>query len=95
LFAANFSAVSRPDHRIGVPYPVAYTLLFDSNAKRYGGFAAEAPARIVHAEEVHWHDREFSVRLTLPALSAVILKPAPPAAFLPQPMGNATGSPLK
>ena len=95
LFAANFSAVSRPDHRIGVPYPVAYTLLFDSNAKRYGGFAAEAPARIVHAEEVHWHDREFSVRLTLPALSAVILKPAPPAAFLPRPMGNATGSPLK
>jgi 1,4-alpha-glucan branching enzyme len=62
-----------------VPYPVAYTLLFDSNAKRYGGFAAKAPARVVRAEEVHWHDREFSVRLTLPALSAVILKPAPPA----------------
>ena len=61
LFAANFSAVSRPDHRIGVPYPVAYTLLFDSNAKRYGGFAAEAPARVVRAEEVHWHDRDFSV----------------------------------
>ena len=95
LFAANFSAVSRPDHRIGVPYPVAYTLLFDSNAKRYGGFAAEAPARIVRAEEVHSHDREFSVRLTLPALSAVILKPAPHAAFLPQPTGNATGSQLK
>ena len=67
--------MSRPDHRIGVPYPVAYTLLFDSNAKRYGGFAAEAPARIVRAEEVHSHDREFCVRLTLPALSAVILKP--------------------
>ena len=79
LFAANFSAVSRPDHRIGVPYPVGYTMLFDSNAKRYGGFAAKASARVVRAEEVHWHDREFSVRLTLPALSAVILKPAPPA----------------
>ena len=78
LFAANFSAVSRPDHRIGVPYPVDYTLLLDSNAKRYGGFAVEARARVMHAEEVHWHDREFSVRLTLPALSAVILKPAPP-----------------
>ena len=78
LFAANFSAVSRPDHRIGVPYPVGYTLLFDSNAKRYGGFAAKAPAPVVRAEEVHWHGREFSIRLTLPALSAVILKPAPP-----------------
>jgi 1,4-alpha-glucan branching enzyme len=78
LFAANFSAVSRPDHRIGVPYPVGYTLLFDSNARRYGGFAVTAPAPVVRAEEVHWHGREFSIRLTLPALSAVILKPAPP-----------------
>ena len=69
---ADLSAVSRPDHRIGVPYPVAYTPLFDSNAERYDGFAAEPPARVVRAEEVHWHDREFSVRLTLPALSAVI-----------------------
>ena len=25
------------------------------------GFAAEAPARVVRAEEVHWHDRDFSV----------------------------------
>ncbi|MGB9167285.1 MAG: hypothetical protein WCC41_23040 [Rhodomicrobium sp.] len=58
---ADLSAVSRPDHRIGVPYPVAYTPLFDSNAKRYGGFAAEPPARVVRGEEVHWHDREFSV----------------------------------
>jgi 1,4-alpha-glucan branching enzyme len=78
LFAANFSAVSRPDHRIGVPYPVGYTMLFDSNAKRYGGFADAAAAPVVRAEEVHWHGREFSIRLTLPALSAVILKPAPP-----------------
>ena len=33
--------------------------------------------RVSALEKVHWHDREFSVRLTLPALSAVILKPAP------------------
>jgi 1,4-alpha-glucan branching enzyme len=77
LFAANFSAVSRPDHRIGVPYPVDYTLLFDSNAKRYGGFRAEAPSTVVHAEEVPCHGREFSIRLPLPALSAMVLKPAP------------------
>jgi 1,4-alpha-glucan branching enzyme len=78
LFAANFSAVSRPDHRIGVPYPVAYIELFDSNLKRYGGLHSPSLGRVVHAEEVPWHGREFSIRLTLPALSAVILKPAPP-----------------
>jgi 1,4-alpha-glucan branching enzyme len=78
VFAANFSAVSRPQHRIGVPYPVSYTQLFDSNAKRYGGFGASpASPPVVQAEEIPCHGREFSIRLTLPALSAVILKPAP------------------
>ena len=80
LFAANFSDVSRPEHRIGVPYPVAYTELFDSNARRYDGFAlaAQSSPLVVQAEEIPYHGREFSIRLSLPALSAVILKPAPP-----------------
>jgi 1,4-alpha-glucan branching enzyme len=77
LFAANFSAISRPQHRIGVPYPVSYTELFDSNAQRYGGFGANPSPLVVQAEEIPCHGREFSICLTLPALSAVILKPAP------------------
>jgi 1,4-alpha-glucan branching enzyme len=78
LFAANFSAISRPQHRVGVPYPVSYTELFDSNARRYGGFGANPGSPlVVQAEEIPCHDREFSIRLALPALSAVILKPAP------------------
>jgi 1,4-alpha-glucan branching enzyme len=78
LFAANFSAISRPQYRIGVPYPVSYTELFDSNARQYGGFGANpASPLVVQAEEIPCHGREFSIRLTLPALSAVILKPAP------------------
>ena len=67
VFAANFSAISRPQHRIGVPYPVSYTELFDSNAGRYGGFGANpASPLVVQAEEILCHGREFSIRLTLP-----------------------------
>jgi 1,4-alpha-glucan branching enzyme len=77
LFAANFSDISRPQHRIGVPYPVAYTLLFDSNAGKYGGCGTPPGQDVRHAEEIPWHGRDFSIRITLPALSAVILQPAP------------------
>jgi 1,4-alpha-glucan branching enzyme len=77
LFAANFSAISRLDHRIGVPYPVSYTRLFDSNARKYGGCGAPPGQDILHAEEIPCHGRDFSIRITLPALSAVILEPAP------------------
>ncbi len=77
LFAANFSAISRPGHRIGVPYPVSYALLFDSNARAYGGGGAPPGQAVIHAEEIPCHGRDFSIRITLPALSAVILEPAP------------------
>ena len=77
LFAGNFSAVSRPGHRIGVPYPVTYTVLFDSNDAKYGGSGAARDGERVAAEEIPWHGHAFSMAITLPALSAVILQPAP------------------
>ncbi|MBK8209317.1 MAG: 1,4-alpha-glucan branching protein GlgB [Rhodospirillales bacterium] len=79
LFAANFSAVSRPEHRIGVPYPVTFTLLFDSNDAKYGGSGAARNRDGIAAEEVPWHGHAFSISVSLPALSAVILQPEPPS----------------
>ena len=77
LFAGNFSAISRPGHRIGVPYPVAYTVLFDSNEPKYGGAGAPRGGERVIADEIPWAGQPFSIRLALPALSAVILQPDP------------------
>lgn len=79
IFAGNFSAVSRPDHRIGVPYPVAYTVLFDSNEPRYGGSGVPGGRERIVAEEIPWAGQPFSISLALPALSAVILQPDPAA----------------
>ncbi|MFO1154058.1 MAG: 1,4-alpha-glucan branching protein GlgB [Rhodospirillales bacterium] len=78
LFVFNFSNVSRPEHRFGVPYPVAYEVVFDSNEARYGG--RDTKGRVgsfVHSERIWAHGRPASVSLPLPALSGVVLKPAP------------------
>ena len=69
LFAMNFSAVSRPEHRIGVPYPGAYTQIFSSNAAPYSGLNDSGTAPVVRADEIPWHGREFSISIRLPALA--------------------------
>jgi 1,4-alpha-glucan branching enzyme len=77
LFAFNFSLVSRPRYRIGVPYPTAYLEVFSSNAIEYGG-SGGAPAQTeVVAKEMPHAGQAFSIELPLPALSLLVLKPAP------------------
>lgn len=77
LFAFNFSRERRPKYRIGVPYPVFYTELFNTDRKAYGGLTEEPVEGGAHAEEVPWHGQEFSLVLSIPALSAQALKPLP------------------
>jgi 1,4-alpha-glucan branching enzyme len=78
VFVMNFSAVSRPKYRFGVPYPVSYREILNSNAGRYGGCGRSLSQDEVWAEEVSCHGRDFSLVMPMPALSAVVLKPADP-----------------
>ncbi len=78
LFAFNFSAVPRSGYRIGVSFPVSYTEIFNSNAKRYGGSGSSDPRGVAVAEEVAWNGHAFSIKISLAALSATIFKPADP-----------------
>jgi 1,4-alpha-glucan branching enzyme len=77
LLAFNFSLASRPSYRIGVPYPTVYKELFSSNAVEYGGFGHTLTRTEVAAEEIPYMEQAFSIELPLPALSAIVLKPAP------------------
>ncbi|NJO67793.1 MAG: hypothetical protein HC826_02450 [Rhodospirillales bacterium] len=77
LFVFNFSAVSRPAHRLGVPYPVAYDVLFDSNDQAFGGPGGQRGRRL-QSDEIGCNGYRVSLPLRLPALSALVLKPAPP-----------------
>ena len=79
IIVINFSAISRFDYRIGLPYPVDCTEIFNSNDTDYGGLGGtQAGTRYVF-EDVPWHGQEFSVRIKkLPALSGLVLKPDTP-----------------
>ncbi|MBL8658890.1 MAG: 1,4-alpha-glucan branching protein GlgB [Rhodospirillales bacterium] len=78
IIVLNFSAVSRPYYRLGVPYPVAYRQIFSSNGEAYGGFGSALAHTVVRAQQISCAGHEYSLLLPMPALCSVILKPAVP-----------------
>lgn len=55
---------------------MTYTVLLNSNDEQYGGRGSSRCLQ-VSADEIPHNGHAFSIALDLPALSAVILQPAP------------------
>ncbi len=70
----NFTPVQRDGYRIGVPDAGTYRELLNSDGEVYGGCNV-GNGGIVVTEPVPSHGHEQSLRLTLPGLSCLILKP--------------------
>ncbi|WP_225634865.1 1,4-alpha-glucan branching enzyme [Streptomyces solaniscabiei] len=76
LAVSNFAPVVRPDYRLGVPDEVpAWHEVLNTDAARYGGGDVGNPGP-VKPEPQGWHGRPASIRLTLPPLATVWLRPA-------------------
>lgn len=75
IAVCNFVPVRRDDYKIGVPYAGTYTLVFDSDAKEFGG--SGIAKKKVQSEEFGMHGLEHSVSLTLPPLSVQYLRFTP------------------
>jgi 1,4-alpha-glucan branching enzyme len=76
LSVSNFAPVVRPDYRLGVPEDVpAWHEAVNTDAAVYGGSDVTNPDP-VKPEAQPWHGRPASIRLTLPPLSTVWLRPA-------------------
>ncbi|MER5835473.1 1,4-alpha-glucan branching enzyme [Streptomyces sp. NPDC002130] len=76
LAVSNFAPVTREDYRLGVPDDVpAWHEAVNTDAARYGGSDVTNPDP-VKPEPVAWHGRPASIRLTLPPLATVWLRPA-------------------
>jgi 1,4-alpha-glucan branching enzyme len=70
----NFTPVQRDGYRIGVPDPGTYRELLNSDGEVYGGCNVGNGGTVV-TEPVPSHGHEQSLRLTLPGLSCLLLKP--------------------
>ncbi|ABG03292.1 1,4-alpha-glucan branching enzyme [Rubrobacter xylanophilus DSM 9941] len=75
LVVSNFTPVVRHGYRVGVPASGPYAEVLNTDDPRYGGSGVANGE--LEAEEVPWHGRPFSLRLTLPPLATVFLRPRP------------------
>jgi 1,4-alpha-glucan branching enzyme len=70
----NLTPVPRFGYRIGVPEAPYYREVLNSDSSWYGG-SDLGNGGILHAEPVPFHAHPYSLSLTLPPLSILILKP--------------------
>jgi 1,4-alpha-glucan branching enzyme len=70
----NATPVPRDDYWIGVPEPGNYATILDTDAPAYGGSGYAKAGRFA-AEAVPSHGFPFRLRLALPPLAAVFLRP--------------------
>ncbi|MFD4723591.1 1,4-alpha-glucan branching enzyme [Streptomyces seoulensis] len=76
LCVANLSPLARHDYRLGVPDDIpAWHETLNTDLARYGG-SDVAGQGTVKPEPQPWHGRPASIRLTLPPLATVWLRPA-------------------
>jgi 1,4-alpha-glucan branching enzyme len=72
----NFTPVPRDGYRIGVPHAGAYVEVLNSDSEVYGG-GNIGNGGVVFTEPIVAHGHEHSLRLKLPPLGVLILKPNP------------------
>ncbi|MDD4556573.1 MAG: 1,4-alpha-glucan branching protein GlgB [Alphaproteobacteria bacterium] len=70
----NFTPVVRTDYRIGVNEKCAYQEIFNSDDVKYWGSGVKNEGEI-WASDYGWNFKSNSIKLTLPPLSTIILKP--------------------
>lgn len=70
----NFTPVPRSGYRIGVPADCFYSEILNSDSQMYYG-SNMGNAGGVKADSIGWHGERYSIAVTLPPLSVLIMKP--------------------
>jgi len=71
----NLTPLVRTDYRVGVPSGGDYIEVLNSDSEYYGGSNQGNGLEPLSAEEMPWNDRPYSLLLTLPPLSGIVLRP--------------------
>lgn len=74
LVISNFTPVVRKDYRIGVNEYCKYQEIFNSDDVNYWGSGIKNEGLIM-AEGIDWNCKQNSIKVTIPALSTIVLKP--------------------
>ncbi|MEO8333797.1 MAG: 1,4-alpha-glucan branching protein GlgB [bacterium] len=72
----NLTPAPHAHYRIGVPESHDYALVLDSDATQWGGSGFAGGTTVIHADDIPYHGRRYSIELALPPLSATLLVPA-------------------
>lgn len=75
IVLCNFMPVLQENYRVGVPLQGHYEEVLNSDKAEYGGQDIGNPKGCL-AEQTPWQHQPYSIALTLPPLSTIILKPA-------------------
>ncbi len=74
LVLLNFQPEAYTDYRVGVPFDTAYQEILNTDAEVYGGSGKVNPG-LLAADDRPWHGQPYSLRLTVPPVGGLILKP--------------------
>ena len=74
VIVCNFTPVPRTGYRIGVPSDCFYKEILNSDAKIYWGSNMGNTGGL-NSDAIAWHGKQYSIQVTLPPLSVLILKP--------------------
>ena len=77
IMVANFTPVVREGYRVGVPDLCTYVEVLNSDSEIYGG-SNVGNALGLPAQQLKWQSQPYSIEMTLPPLSVVILRPEHP-----------------
>jgi 1,4-alpha-glucan branching enzyme len=76
VIVLNLTPVPREAYRVGAPAVGAYRYALSSDEARFGGSGMTVPD-VVATEAVPYHGFTYSMSITLPPLSAIVLRPEP------------------
>ncbi|WP_066371359.1 1,4-alpha-glucan branching protein GlgB [Neobacillus fumarioli] len=74
IIICNFTGISYPEFRIGIPGSGEYREIFNSDQEEYGG-AGFVNKKILLAEEVPFHNQPFSIHLSIAPFGFQIIRP--------------------
>jgi 1,4-alpha-glucan branching enzyme len=73
LVVLNMTPVPRHNYRLGVPHEGRYREVFNSDLECYGGSNMGNGSELIPAEDRPWMNRQYSLALNLPPLSAIVI----------------------